>query len=109
MTKLSPNIPMLKSHKSPKSSVICGTTLIKLPKTDSKKSTKRTNNLLPRKKPITLQSTERLKRKRKESTKKNDHYLTIYIPPILFNFLLFLVTGSFFASFKASEDGTLSC
>ena len=79
MTRSNLKIQMPKSHKSPRLSVRCGTTLIKQPKIDLKKSTKRTSNPLLRKSLNISKSMARLKRKRKEKTKRNDQYLTIYI------------------------------
>lgn len=92
MIRLSLKIPMLKSHKSQRLSVICGTTSIKVPRTDFKKSTKRTNKLLQRKSLIMSKSMERSKRKRKikEKTKRNDSHLTIYILTKYLSYLCFL-------------------
>jgi len=79
MTKLNLKIPMLKLHRSLRLSVKCGTILTKVLRTDLKKSIKRTNKLPLRKSLIILKSMARLRKKRKERTKKNDSHLTIYI------------------------------
>jgi hypothetical protein len=67
--------------KLPKSSVKCGTTLIRPPRTDLKSSTKRTRRLQARPKPSISQNTAKLKRRRKEKTKRNDSCIPIIISP----------------------------
>jgi hypothetical protein len=63
---------MPKSQKLLKLSVKCGTMLINPLRIDLKKIIKRTNKLLPKKKPNTLKNMVKLKRKRKENTTNND-------------------------------------
>lgn len=75
MIRSSPKILMLKSPKSLKSLVKCGIIPIKLLKIDWKSNTKKIKKLPPRRKPNTLRSMERLKRKRKENTTRIDLHL----------------------------------
>lgn len=92
MTRSSLKIQMPKSHKLPRLSVKCGTTSIKVPRTDFKKSIKRTNKLPLKKSLIILKSMARLKRKTKEEkTKRNDSHLTIYILTKIFILSLLFV------------------
>lgn len=85
MTKLSQNTQMPKSHKSPKSSVRCGITLIKPLKTDLKSNIKRTRKSLQKKKLNILKNTARLRKRKRKNTPRNDRWSTIYI----FEFLTF--------------------
>lgn len=63
---------MPKSHKSPRLSVKCGTTLTKPLRTDWKSNTKRTRNKLPRISKSILPNTERLRKRKREKIKSND-------------------------------------
>lgn len=63
---------MPKSQKLPKLSVKCGTMLTRQPKTDFKRSIKRTSKLPPNKRQSISLNMARSRKRKKEKTKRND-------------------------------------
>ena len=77
MTKLSLSIQEFQLLNWPKSSVKCGKMLILQPKKDWKKLIKSTKKKLLNKKPLISNNMERLKRKRRRNTLKNNDFALI--------------------------------